>query len=85
MKAAQLMGLLQMDRQTALRHLQLVVETRSPQQLDEYERDLLVAYGALFLQKQRIRAMELYAGFKMAETMHYSQFRGFVGTGEPVA
>jgi hypothetical protein len=67
-----------------VRHVQLIVQTREKGQLDEWERDFLDFFGKLLLPSQRVRAMELYAGFKMAEAMHYNQFRGFVGPGEPV-
>ena len=83
-KVAQFMGLLRMHREIALRNIQLVVETSTPQQLEGYEQDLLYFFGQLLLPSQRVRAMELYAGFKLAELMHYRQFRDFAGSGDPV-
>ena len=84
-KCAQILGLMRMHRDVAIRHLQLVVETSTPEQLEAYEEDLLGYFGALLLPSQRVRAMELYAALKIAEGMHYNQFRDFIRSGEPVA
>ena len=77
----QFIGFLKLDRSAAMQQLSRLVETLPPQQLDAFENDFLKYSLMLVDAGQRVRAMELYAWLKLAETTHYREFRGFVGSG----
>jgi hypothetical protein len=83
MKLARSIGLLiAMDRANAMQAIREFVQGCTPQQLDEFESTYFTATAGMITPALRIRSMELYAYLKVAETLHYGQWRGFSASTE---
>lgn len=77
----QLIGL---DRCEAMQALAYVVHQYTPQELNRFEALYLNASMGMLSPAQRIRAMELYAGFKWLEGQHYGEWQGFSTPQDPL-
>ncbi len=77
--------LLEKHRQAASEELANFVQQGTPDELERVERWLLQHAIVVVGQSHRLRALELYAFFKLHETMRYKEFRGFPGDAGPLA
>ncbi|WP_422769579.1 hypothetical protein ACN28C_22880 [Plantactinospora sp. WMMC1484] len=67
----------QLDDNTAFNQIFQYVQSRSVAEVDAMDQTLLGMCVNTFDPTQRRRLTTFYATFKVAETLHFQQFRGF--------
>ena len=70
--------LLQQERGVACQAIAELVRDQPAEVVDRFEQVLLQQAMATFDVQSRRRVMDLYAWLKVAETIRYGQFRGFL-------